>query len=172
MNKIKLKHKKRTRQLILIIPLILLMASGSAFTEDIPLMKIQEITDLIMSPGCNYIYTLSFCPSAEAEQMRELVKDKLMNGETKGQILAYFEKVYGPKILAQPAKKGFYFFAWWFPYFLLIDAIVLVGVVLYIWRRRAQKRDEKSVHELSEDNKIDAELDALLEDEVKKFREG
>jgi cytochrome c-type biogenesis protein CcmH len=95
-------------------------------------MKIQEVTDLIMSPGCSYTYTLTLCPSSEAAQMKELVKDKILRGESKEQILSYFEQVYGPRILAQPAKKGFYFVAWWFPYFLLFDAVVLVGVILVI----------------------------------------
>jgi cytochrome c-type biogenesis protein CcmH/NrfF len=166
-------RKKRLLKLIFIMSLVLLTAPGTAFTEDIPLMKIVEVTDLIMSPGCKYIYTLTLCPSSEAAQMRELVKDKLLRGESKEQILSYFEQVYGPRILAQPAKKGFYFVAWWFPYFLLFDAIVLVGVILHIWRRRAMKNTDSTGGVNSEmNNKADAELDEILEGEVRKLREG
>lgn len=151
--------------------LVLLTTYETAFTEDLPLMKIQEVTDFIMSPGCSYTYTLTLCPSSEAAQMRELVKDKLLRGESKEQILAYFEQVYGPRILAQPAKKGFYFVAWWFPYFLFFDAIVLVGVILSIWRRRAMKNAESTEGVDSEiNNKADAELDEILEGEVRKLR--
>lgn len=151
--------------------LVLLTTYETAFTKDLPLMKIQEVTDFIMSPGCSYTYTLSLCPSSEAAQMRELVKDKLLRGESKEQILAYFEQVYGPRILAQPAKKGFYFVAWWFPYFLFFDAVILVGVILSIWRRRAMKNAESTEGVDSEiNNKADAELDEILEGEVRKLR--
>ena len=94
-------------KLIFVISLILIAFHGTAFTGELPLMKIQEVTDLIMSPGCDYMYTLSFCPSAEADQMKKMVEDKLLQGESKEQILAYFEQVYGPRVLARPAKKGF-----------------------------------------------------------------
>ncbi len=157
--------------MIFIMSLVLLTTYETAFTKDLPLMKIQEVTDFIMSPGCSYTYTLTLCPSSEAAQMRELVKDKILRGESKEQILAYFEQVYGPRILAQPAKKGFYFVAWWFPYFLFFDAVVLVGVILFIWRRRAMKNAESTEGVDSEiNNKADAELDEILEGEVRKLR--
>jgi cytochrome c-type biogenesis protein CcmH len=171
MNKIKPNRISRQLKLIFIMSLVLLAAPGNAFTEEIPLMKIQEVTDLIMSPGCSYTYTLTLCPSSEAAQMRELVKDKLLRGEGKEQILSYFEQVYGPRILAQPARKGFYFVAWWFPYFLLFDAFILVGVILFIWRRRSRNADPEG-EESEMSNKIDAELDEMLEGEVRKLRDG
>jgi cytochrome c-type biogenesis protein CcmH/NrfF len=164
---------KRLLNLIFIMSLVLLTTYENAFTKDLPLMKIQEVTDFIMSPGCSYTYTLTLCPSSAAAQMRELVKDKILRGESKEQILAYFEQVYGPRILAQPAKKGFYFLAWWFPYFLFFDAIVLVGVFLFIWRRRAMKNAESTEGVDSEiNNKANADLDEILEGEVRKLREG
>ena len=170
MNKRGSNRKNRLTKLIFVISLVLLTWPGTAFTEEIPLMKINEVTDLIMSPGCNYTYTLTLCPSSAADQMRELVKDKLLRGESREQILTYFEQVYGPRILAQPAKKGFYFLAWWFPYFLLFDGFVIVGVILYIWRKREQERSETAADDPA-NNKIDADIDKMLEEEVRKFRE-
>jgi cytochrome c-type biogenesis protein CcmH len=173
MHKTANNSRKKMGKLIILLLLVLLTTSGTAFTEELPLMKIQEVTDLIMSPGCNYNYTLSLCPSSEAAQMRELVKDKILRGESRDQILSYFEQVYGPRILAQPARKGFYFVAWWFPYFLLFDAFVLVGVILYVWRKRAMKNLESTGVASSEMNiKADAELDEILEGEVRRMREG
>jgi cytochrome c-type biogenesis protein CcmH len=170
MNKVKPNMINRLTKLIFVISLFLMTGPGTALSKDIPLMKINEVTDLIMSPGCNYTYTLTLCPSSEADQMKELVKDKLLRGESKEQILAYFEQVYGPRILAQPAKKGFYFVAWWFPFFLLFDGIVIVGVILYIWRKREQKRSESAADDPFNE-KIDADIDKILEEEVRRFRE-
>jgi cytochrome c-type biogenesis protein CcmH len=158
--------------LLFVISLILIASRGTAFTEELPLMKIQEVTDLIMSPGCDYMYTLSFCPSAAADQMKKMVKDKLLQGESKEDILAYFEQVYGPRVLARPAKKGFYFVAWWFPYFLLLDAFVIVGVILFIWRRRARNIEDSEKQSSGENSAIDLEIDSMLEDEIRRARES
>jgi cytochrome c-type biogenesis protein CcmH/NrfF len=138
--------------------------SNISLGREVSRMELEEITDLIMSPGCDYIYTLTNCPSAQAAQMKELIKDRLAKGESKESILAYFESVYGPKILAQPAKKGFYFVAWWFPYFLLLDVFILVGIFLFLWRRKSNTKE-------TSDN-INPEIESLLEDEVRRFKEG
>jgi hypothetical protein len=136
-------------KVIFVISLVFLTGTGTVFSKDIPLMKLNEVTDLIMSPGCNYTYTLTLCPSSEADQMKELVKDKLLRGESKEQILEYFEQVYGPRIF---------------------DGIVIVGVILHMWRKREQKRSETAADD-PDSNKIDADIDKMLEEEVRKFRE-
>ncbi len=139
-------------------------------TEQVTLMQLEEVSDLIMSPGCDYKYTLSFCPSAEAEQMRELVKDKISAGESTEQILDYFAGVYGPKVMAQPAKKGFYFVAWWFPYFLLFDIFLLVGAILFFWRKRSDSENKIAAAENVESETLRKDMEDLLEKEVREFR--
>gem|GEM_PF-4915064 len=143
--------------------LILLSGLSASHGREITRMELEEVTDLIMSPGCDYIYTLTNCPSPQAEQMRELIKDRLRKGESKEEILSYFEKVYGTKILAQPSKKGFYFVAWWFPYFLLLDIFIVVGIFLFLWRRKNKKEET--------DTAIDPDMETILEDEIRKFKE-
>ncbi len=134
-------------------------------------MELEEVSDLIMSPGCDYKYTLSYCPSAEADQMRELVKDKINGGESTEQILDYFAGVYGPKVLAQPAKKGFYLVAWWFPYFLIFDIVLLVGIILVIWRKKSETDNELFAAEKLNPQAPGQDMADLLEKEVRKFRE-
>jgi len=148
-----------------------IQAEASEQTEQVTLMQLEEVSDLIMSPGCGYKYTLSYCPSAEAEQMRELVKDKISAGESTEQILDYFAGVYGPKVMAQPAKKGFYFFAWWFPYFLLFDVFLLVGVILFIWRKKSASEDKIVPPENDAPETLKKDMEDLLEKEVMAFRD-
>jgi cytochrome c-type biogenesis protein CcmH/NrfF len=143
---------------------------ASEQTEQVTLMQLEEVSDLIMSPGCGYKYTLSYCPSAEADQMRELVKDKISAGESTDQILDYFAGVYGPKVMAQPAKKGFYFFAWWFPFFLLFDIFLLVGVILFVWRKKSASEDNIAIADDDESETLRKDMEDLLEKEVREFR--
>jgi cytochrome c-type biogenesis protein CcmH/NrfF len=140
-------------------------------TEQVTLMQLEEVSDLIMSPGCDYQYTLSYCPSAEADQMRELVKDKIGAGENTEQILDYFAGVYGPKVLAQPAKKGFYLVAWWFPYFLLFDLFLLVGVILFVWQGKSKSENKIVAVENVGSETLSNDMADLLEKEVRNFRE-
>lgn len=152
--------------------LFILTESNQVKAEEIPLMELEEVYNHIMSPGCDYLYTLVNCPSEDAAQMRELVKDKLTMGESKDDILNYFEGIYGPRVLSHPRKTGFYFVAWWFPYFLLFDVFILVGVILFIWRKRSKKKSENLANTSAAfDTKLDEELNSYLEDEVRKFRE-
>ena len=144
--------------------LLLFLSANASYGKEVSRMELDEVADLIMSPGCDYVYTLSNCPSAQADQMKELIKDRLAKGESKELILAYFEDVYGPIILAQPSKKGFYFIAWWFPYFLVLDLFVVAGIFLILWRKKTR------INETVPDD-VNSEIDALLEDEVRKFRE-
>ncbi len=159
------------RRTIFSVVFVLVLTSGMSYGKDIPLMQLEAVTDLIMSPGCSYIYTLTNCPSAEAVQMREIVKDKLSNGESKDEILTYFEDIYGPRVLAQPKKKGFYFVAWWFPYFLIFDVFVLVGLIIYVWRKRGSAQSEASVTGISGSGvESDEDISRIIEEEVRKFR--
>ncbi len=146
-------------------------ATQAEASEQVTLMQLEEVSDLIMSPGCDYKYTLSYCPSAEADQMRELVKDKISAGENTAQILDYFAGVYGPKVLAQPAKKGFYLVAWWFPYFLMFDLFLLVGVILFVWRGKSKSESKSAAAENVDSEILRKDMADLLEKEVRNFRE-
>ena len=152
---------------------LLLFVLSPAFAQapsDVPLMKLEEVTDLLMSPGCNYTYTLTLCPSAEAAQMREIVKDRLRQGQSKEEILAYFEAVYGPKVLAQPAKRGFFSMAWWFPYFILADVFAVAAVLILLWRKRARE-DEEGAGGEDAGAVIEEDEEAFFEEEVRRFKE-
>jgi cytochrome c-type biogenesis protein CcmH/NrfF len=171
-----LTAKKILRVGLAISALLFSLSSNSQATipeqsDQVTLMQLEEVSDLIMSPGCDYKYTLSYCPSVEAEQMRELVKDKISGGESKEQILDYFAGVYGPKVLAQPAKKGFYFVAWWFPYFLLFDVLLLVGVILFVWRKKSATESDIVTENNAKSEPTKKDMEDLLEKEVLKFRE-
>ena len=100
----------------------------------------------------------------------KLVKDKISAGESTEQILDYFAGVYGPKVMAQPAKKGFYFVAWWFPYFLLFDIFLLVGAILFFWRKRSDSENKIAAAENVESETLRKDMEDLLEKEVREFR--
>ena len=80
----------------------------------------QDIAAHLMSPACPG-RTLLNCTSGHAEQWRELIRQKIAQGETKEQILAYFVEMRGEEILAAPPKRVFALTAWLFPALVIIN---------------------------------------------------
>src|SRR2546423_8816524 len=85
----------------------------------------QDVAGDLMSPACPG-RTLLNCTSSQAEQWRELIRQKLAKGESKEQILQYFVDISGEAILAAPPKKGFALTVWLLPLFVVINGAVLI----------------------------------------------
>ena len=64
----------------------------------------QDVAGDLMSSACPG-RTLLNCTSSQAEQWRELIRQKLLQGESKEQILQYFVDIGGEGILAAPPKR-------------------------------------------------------------------
>jgi cytochrome c-type biogenesis protein CcmH len=75
-------------------------------------------------------------PSEMANQMRELIREKLQQGESPDQIRAYFVSRYGEWILLAPKRQGFNWVAWLLPF-----GAILVGggVIGWVVRRGAAR---------------------------------
>lgn len=95
----------------------------------------QEIAGELMSPACPG-RTLLNCTSGQAEQWRELIRQKLAQGDTKAQILRHFVDIGGDAILASPPKRGFGLMAWLVPCFFVVNGAVLLLILTRRWARR------------------------------------
>ncbi len=95
----------------------------------------QDVAGDLMSPACPG-RTLLNCTSSQAEQWRELIRQKLAKGESKEQILQYFVDVSGEAILAAPPKKGFALMAWLVPLFVVVNGAVLIIALTRRWTQR------------------------------------
>ena len=96
----------------------------------------QDVAGDLMSPACPG-RTLLNCTSSQAEQWRELIRQKLAQGESKAQILQHFVDIGGEATLAAPPKKGFALTAWLLPLFVMVNG---VGLIIVLTRRWAQRR--------------------------------
>ena len=83
------------------------LSATAHISEEEALQKTaREIYSLVMCPLCAG-QTIGQSSNETSRQMRELVLKKLRQGETKEEILQYFESRYGERILAKPNKKRF-----------------------------------------------------------------
>lgn len=95
----------------------------------------QDVAGDLMSPACPG-RTLLNCTSSQAEQWRELIRQKLAQGESKTQILQHFVDIGGEAILAAPPKKGFALTAWLLPLFVMVNGAGLIIVLTCRWAQR------------------------------------
>jgi cytochrome c-type biogenesis protein CcmH len=77
------------------------------------------------------------CTSGQAEQWREVIRQKLAQGETREQILQYFIDIRGEEILAAPPKRGFTLTVWLFPLLVIVNG---AGLIIVLTRRWVRKR--------------------------------
>ncbi len=103
----------------------------------------QDVANELMSPACPG-RTLVNCTSGQSEQLRELIRQKVGQGESKSAIMDYFVDMHGEEILAAPPKKGFALAAWLLPLFVVVNGAGLILVLTFRWtrNRRGGEDDE------------------------------
>jgi len=128
--------------------------------------KAREINELIMCPLCAG-QTIAQSSNETSSQMRDLVLKKLRQGETKEEILQYFESRYGERILAKPNIKGFNLILWVLPFVSVSLAAIGIYALIRRWSARVPSAPAPHVDE----NRL-AEYKERLEKELKQFDEG
>ena len=89
--------------------------------------EVREIARLLIAPCC-WSETADMHQSQAARQVREQIRQLLMRGYTKQQILDAFEQAYGERILAKPHARGFNLLVW------VLPGVVLVVSMIGTWK--------------------------------------
>ncbi|HVT38171.1 MAG TPA: cytochrome c-type biogenesis protein [Gemmatimonadaceae bacterium] len=75
-------------------------------------------------------------PSELAQQMRDLVKERLRQGQSPEQVTAYFVGRYGEWILLEPKASGFNVLVYALPVLIVVGGGLLIVVVVRKWTQR------------------------------------
>ncbi len=116
--------------------------STAAFSLD--LAKEQELTakrifDSVLSPFCPG-RVLSDCPSSSATDLKDELRQRIINGESEEQIMQYLFGRFGTQISAVPQTSGVGLIAWLAP----ISFLLFGGVGLMLWLRANIRRSQKT----------------------------
>jgi len=115
---------------LLLGTLFALSVEGQSIDEEV-----MEIARSLNCPLCEGL-TLAECPLKVCEQMRALIREKLLQGETREEIIDYFVERYGEEVLNAPPKRGFNLTAWVLPFLVLGVGIVWLSYLLRGWKRK------------------------------------
>ena len=151
--------KRRIFVRALIVIAVTFTAFSSAWAQDQAVdTRANELYDEVMSPFCPG-RTLSNCPSPQAAQLREQIKQRVAAGSTDEQIKDELYEAYGEVVLGAPRKEGFGLLAYILPaFFILAGAVVLVSWIISM--KRAPVADAVVA------DTIDSESRARLESEL------
>jgi cytochrome c-type biogenesis protein CcmH len=73
-----------------------------------------------------------------SKAMRAIIRQRLLQGESAGEIKAYFVSKYGAWILLAPPSSGIGAVAWLAPPLLALGGLALIATLIADWRRRAK----------------------------------
>ncbi len=99
--------------------------------------QIADISGKLMCPVCEG-QSVAESNAQLARDMRAIIKTKLLEGNTKEEIIDYFISSYGETILASPPPKGFSSILW-----LLPILSVLIGAAIILRTIHAYRVEEK-----------------------------
>lgn len=125
----------------LVLVLALLGATRAPLAAQPPARPVSEQTvhDVAAQLRCVVCQNLSVAdsPSEMANQMRAIVRERLRAGESPAEVVQYFVGRYGEWILLSPRRQGFNLLVWLGPVVAVAAGLLIVGVVLRRWTRRA-----------------------------------
>ena len=114
------------------IAVALYLAPGAAAQGPNVDNEVIRISKNLYCPVCPAT-PLDVCETQACKQWRDLIKQKLLAGESEEQIRAYFIAQYGERVLGAPPPEGFNLGAYLLPFLLLLAGGGLLFLTLRGW---------------------------------------
>lgn len=126
----------RTRLLLGMVTAVMILGlqfPGSTASAQADLdRQVKDIeAALICQCGCTMV--VNVCECGTAEEMRAEIREALLAGKTRKQILDDYVARYGETVLAAPEAKGFNITAWVLPFVALLVGAGLVVFLVRAW---------------------------------------
>jgi len=144
--------------------LVLLAAATGSVTAAV--VDEETVTRIASQLRCVVCQNLSVAdsPSEMAKQMRELIRERVAQGDTPEQVVAYFVERYGEWVLLSPRPRGFTLLVWVAPFAALLVGLGVVARMATRWIRRGAPTAESLEPLTSADReRVQAELQRLRE---------
>ena len=152
--------------------LILLVAACGGRESDVPLdVQAQAINQRLMCPVCPS-ETIDQSQVQLAQQMRTIVQEKLVAGESREEIFQFFVERYGESVLASPPRRGFNLLVWLVPpVALIVGGGVLYAVLRTMRRQSAGSTGVGASIEMLHDDTLEPYLQSV-DEEMRPFLEA
>ncbi len=150
-----------------LLPIILLLCFGFPYwgmAEVVDETEIDEkVREIAKTLRCTVCQTENIWESGAplAHQMREVVRERVMQGQSAEEIRAYFHSRYGDYIMMEPPKHGINWLIWLAPFLLLFGGGALLWREVKQWVTRSPAPPPEVVQPLDEKSRqrIERELE-------------
>jgi cytochrome c-type biogenesis protein CcmH len=99
-------------------------AAAGAITAN----EVNDVARELWCPLCSGV-RLDACELKACAQMKDVIGQKLAEGEDVSSIKTYFVAQYGPQVLGEPPMEGFNWLAW------ILPVLAMLAGGLFVWSR-------------------------------------
>ena len=160
---------KKQHALLLAIAIVMILAAiWSYVLLVVPIpesldQRVHDVASQLKCPVCQG-ESVADSPSTISQQMREVIRQQLQQGQSEQEIIQYFVSRYGSNILWSPPKQGFTILAWIIPIAMLLCGALLLVIVTRGWLAGARAM---KLSKVGEEATVDVQLDS---DELQQFQ--
>ena len=112
----------------------------------------ERVFDIAAELRCPVCQSESAADSSSSSsiEFRNIIRERLQAGESRADIIGFFQNKYGDWILMDPPKRGLYLWVWGLPVAAGVFGLGFLGVLLARWRKNAAEPLETTAedHEL------------------------
>ena len=112
----------------------------------------ERVFDIAAELRCPVCQSESAADSSSSSsiEFRNIIRERLQAGESRADIVGFFQDKYGDWILMDPPKRGLYLWVWGLPVAAGVFGLGFLGVLLARWRKNAAEPLETTAedHEL------------------------
>ena len=112
----------------------------------------ERVFDIAAELRCPVCQSESAADSSSSSsiEFRNIIRERLQAGESRTEIVGFFQDKYGDWIPMDPPKRGLYLWVWGLPVAAGVFGLGFLGVLLARWRRNAAAPTETTAedHEL------------------------
>jgi len=113
--------------LLFLVPAVLAQ-EGDGPTQD----EVNAVARRLFCPVCENT-PLDVCPTEACQQWRDVIRTRLVEGQSEQEILDYFATMYGDSVLAEPPPRQWV--AWTLPAVIVLAAVAALAFWLRSWTR-------------------------------------
>ena len=121
--------------LIGLVTVVLGVFGGTAARAESLDDRVYAVAGQLLCPVCQG-QTVAESDATVAREMRALIRQKLIEGETPAQILNYFVGQFGEQVLAEPPRHGVSLVLYLGPAAGLLAGLLIAAAVIRRWTRR------------------------------------
>ncbi len=125
--------------------------------------QVNEISNSLLCPVCQG-QSVAESNSNLANDMRQVIRKKLQEGQSRDEVVAYFVDTYGETILGAPPAKGVNWILWILPGLAIVFGIFGIGIFLY---QAGSNKEEKSIGTEKNTPQSDSEYLEKIDEELK-----